>query len=67
MLTVGEPEAWDYTTDGQTTTIEEAVSVDAEIVVLGEASRQTLHFAIIDGAVLWFTDCGTPVAATPSP
>ena len=67
VLKVGEPESWDYTTDGLSTTIALAVPVDADIVVQGKAGRQTLHFAIVDGTVLWFTDCGTPVTATPNP
>jgi hypothetical protein len=57
---VGSPEPWDYTTDGVTTTIPDALDVDAAMTVNGATEATDLHLAIVDGEVRWFTDCGTP-------
>ncbi len=57
---VDSPEPWDYTTDGVTTTILDALRVDASMTENGATEATELHVAIVDGEVRWFTDCGTP-------
>jgi hypothetical protein len=67
VRSIGRPEVWDYVTDGLTTSIADAIPVEADIVIQGSERRQTLHLAAApDGSILWFTDCGTPLA-TPAP
>ena len=53
------PAAWDYVTDGLTTTIDDAWTVP---VTQAEATppERELHFAPVDGTWRWFTDCGNP-------
>ena len=64
---VAAPAPWAYASDGKTTTIPDGRAVDA-LVTSGGASgaspspaSRTLHFHLVDGAVRWFTDCGTPL------
>ena len=54
---------WDYVTDGRTTTIAQAWTVDANVTTLGATSSREVHVAPMDGAVSWFTDCGDPLPA----
>jgi len=67
------PAPWDYVTDGLTTTIPDAIAIDAVVSDLPPgggsptATSRTLHVHVVDGAVRWFTDCGTPTGASPSP
>jgi hypothetical protein len=65
---VAAPAPWDYVTDEKTTTIPDALAVDAVVTGGGingatpSTATRTLHFHLVDGAVRWFTDCGTPLA-----
>jgi len=61
VLEVQEQTAWDYVTDGLTTTIPDAWSLAANQTQGGVTTPETLHFAPSGGAVRWFTDCGTPM------
>lgn len=67
IAAVRAPAPWDYVTDGRTTTIEETLTVDASVTSGGATTVRELHVAIVDGAVRWFTDCGSPLGAPPSP
>lgn len=58
---VQAPAAWDYTTDGLTTSIPDAWAVPGTRTQGGVPVALTFHFAPWDGTVRWFTDC------TPSP
>ena len=58
---VSSPAPWDYTTDGVTTTIPDALAVDASMTAKGSTAATVLRLAIVDGEVRWFTYCGTPL------
>jgi hypothetical protein len=58
---VGPPAPWDYATDGVTTTIPDALAVEATVTANGATEARELHVAIVEGEVRWFTDCGTPI------
>jgi hypothetical protein len=68
ILSIAGPDAWDYVTDGLTTTIPNAYTVQARVtgptasgaVVTQDAE---LHVTIGDGTVLWYTDCGDPLSS----
>ena len=53
------PAAWDYVTDGLTTTIDDAWTVSVTQADATPPERE-LHFALADGTWRWFTDCGNP-------
>jgi hypothetical protein len=67
VTSVGEPETWPYTTDDLATTIEGALTVQAEVTNSGNTIPRELHVVVLDGSVRWFTDCGTPLEASPAP
>jgi len=67
VTSVGEPETWPYTTDEVATTIEDALTVAAQVTSSGNTIERELHVVVLDGAVRWFTDCGTPLGASPAP
>ena len=52
---------WDYTTDGLTVQIPDAITVDASITAKGATETLAFHVAMVDGEVRWFTDCGIPI------
>ena len=58
---VSSPAPWDYTTDGVTTTIPDALAVDASMTAKGSTVATVLRLAIVGHEVRWFTDCGTPL------
>jgi hypothetical protein len=66
VVSVEGPAAWDYTTDGRTTTIPTALTVNAVVtssVAVSPAPTtvpRVIHLALVDGAIRWFTDCGSP-------
>jgi hypothetical protein len=63
-VSVTGPAPWDWETDGQSTTIEEAWTVVVDQVSDGEESRREIHLALAEeGEVAWFTDCGVPLLA----
>ena len=50
--------SWDYTSDGQTTTIADTVFVVANRVAHGQEQQQVdVHVAPVHGDQRWFTDC----------
>lgn len=53
------PAAWDYTTDGLTTTVPDAWAVSVRQPGADPEQRE-LHFAPAEGSWRWFTDCGDP-------
>ena len=68
VLGISGPGPWDYTTDGLTTTIPDAITVDADVTAPDATgtvatTRRDLHVQVVDGEVRWFTDCGTPLGA----
>lgn len=67
VTSVGEPETWPYTTDEVATTIEDALTVAAQVTNSGNTIERELHVVVLDGQVRWFTDCGTPLGARPAP
>jgi hypothetical protein len=53
---------WQYERDGRSIAVENAYTVDANILVAGQSSEQELHYALgDDGNLRWFTDCGDPL------
>lgn len=66
ILAVHDPAPWDYVTDGRTTTIPDAITVDARVTgsdangVISTAERE-LHVQLVGVEVRWFSDCGTPL------
>jgi hypothetical protein len=66
ILSVSGPAPWDYVTDGLTTAVPDAWTVQARVTgpnASGEiATRDAeLHVQVADGMVFWFTDCGEPL------
>lgn len=65
ILAVGAPAAWDYVTDGRSTTIPDAIAVQARVTgptASGDTTvERELHVQVVDGEVRWFSDCGTPL------
>jgi hypothetical protein len=62
VLSVGAPEAWDWTLDGKTDRVENAVPVKIRSTEDGVTFRDVdSHVVVAGGTVRWFTDCGTPV------
>lgn len=61
VLEVQAQAAWDYVTDGRTTSIPDAWAVTANQTQSGVTQAMTLHFAPWNGTVRWFTDCGEPM------
>ena len=61
VLEVRAQAAWDYMTDGLTTTIPDAWSVIANQTEGDVTTPVTVHFAPFGGTVRWFTDCGEPM------
>jgi len=65
ILAVHDPAPWDYVTDDLTTIVADATTVDARVTgpdatgAITTVERE-LHVEIVNGAVFWFTDCGTP-------
>ena len=60
VVSVGPPEAWDWVTDGVTTTIPDTIPVTVRRIgddgtTLVEA---VIHLADVEGEIRWFTDCG---------
>jgi len=67
VTSVGEPETWPYTTDEVATTIVDALTVSALVTNQGNTIDRELHVVVLDDQVRWFTDCGTPLGASPAP
>jgi hypothetical protein len=68
VLGVSGPAPWDYVTDDLTTTVPDAITVDANVTgpdATGAITtvRRDLHVQLVDGVVRWFTDCGEPISA----
>jgi hypothetical protein len=67
ILAVLPPAPWDYVTDGLSTTVADATTVQARVTGPDAGGTITteardLHVQLVDGVVHWFTDCGTPLA-----
>ncbi len=58
--TVTSVPRWDYATDGLSLTLTDVVRVNGRRILDGETSPDEFHFAQLEGAFRWFTDCGTP-------
>ncbi|MBI5288041.1 MAG: hypothetical protein HY873_03620 [Chloroflexi bacterium] len=57
------PQDWVYQVDGISTNIPDTIFLDADVTLGGETQRRVLHFTInTNGALDWFTDCGTPLS-----
>ncbi len=67
IVAVRAPAPWDYVTDERATTIEETLTIDARVTSGGSTAPRELHVTIVAGEVRWFTDCGAPLRASPSP
>lgn len=68
VLGVSAPAPWDYVTDDLTTTVPDAITVDANVTGPDSTGaittvRRDLHVQVVDGVVRWFTDCGEPLSA----
>jgi hypothetical protein len=53
---------WDWASDGVSERIADVALVEVSRVVDSETVVQELHFARVDGALRWFTDCGDPIS-----
>jgi hypothetical protein len=66
IVSISGPAPWDYTTDGLTTTVPDAYSVQARVTgpnASGEVATRDaeLHVTVGDSMVFWYTDCGSPL------
>lgn len=65
ITAVRPPAPWDWTLDGRTTTIPDAITVEARVTgptPSGDATADAeIHVQLVDGEVRWFTDCGEPL------
>jgi hypothetical protein len=52
---------YDYASDGQSVTIEGAITIEADVVDHGQTQPVTVHLAKTDGTYAYFSDCGTPL------
>jgi hypothetical protein len=59
----GEPEDFDYASDGLSQIIPDTVVVDAQVTAEGATAAQAVHLAEVDGEFRYFSDCGTPAPA----
>jgi len=57
---LGRPTNFEWTTDGESSTIARTQSVIVTFVAHGSATTQTVHITLVDRHYTWFTDCGTP-------
>jgi hypothetical protein len=60
---VAAPAPWIWDRDGRSTTIPDALAVQADLTANGTTSAQEIHVAPVGGELRWFTDCGTPLSA----
>jgi hypothetical protein len=61
VLAVAAPGPWAWATDGLSREIDGVTTVRLRRTEDGTTSTETdNHVAVVDGHVLWFTDCGTP-------
>ena len=63
IVSVGAPEPWDWTTDGRTTTVVATPVVVKRSSAEGALVDGVIHLAEAEGAIRWFTDCGTPASS----
>lgn len=56
------PAPYDYAPDGQSITIEDALTVAVTFTSDAGTSRQDAHVAPVGSELRWFTDCGDPLA-----
>jgi hypothetical protein len=54
------PAPYDWVTDNETTTVPNTYTLAVDIVEAGAHHDETIHLNVVDGAVTWFLDCGTP-------
>jgi hypothetical protein len=55
------PGPFEWTIDGVTTSIEDALTVNVTRTAAGETSSAEAHIAFVDTELRWFTDCGEPL------
>lgn len=61
VLEVRAPGAWDWTLDGRTDRLTDAIPVRIRTTEDGTTFRDgDAHVVVVDRLVRWFTDCGTP-------
>lgn len=61
-LDVQGPEAWTWEIDGVSIPLEDIYTIDVELTLPeGKELISVLHYALVDGELLWFTDCGEPL------
>ncbi|MEW6716094.1 MAG: HEAT repeat domain-containing protein [Chloroflexota bacterium] len=61
VLGITGPESWVFERDGRSIPVEDAFTVDANLSIGDQTNQQDIHFAMADGIMRWFTDCGTPL------
>jgi hypothetical protein len=63
VVSVSGPAAWAWETDGLSRTLPDTLTVRVRSTLDGQSfTEQDAHVIVAAGKVLWFTDCGTPVA-----
>jgi hypothetical protein len=63
MIEFTGPEPWQWVRDDQSTDIDRAYTIMANVTSQGETTLQELHVSIdMFGLLYWFTDCGGPDA-----
>jgi hypothetical protein len=62
MLLSADQQVFNYETDGVTTEIPDAWSLQIDVELGGSPAQVTMHVRPAeDGGLRWFTDCGEPV------
>jgi hypothetical protein len=57
-----QKQPYDYASDGQSVTIPNTTTVDADVVFEGQTQPVTLHLVEENGLFTYLSDCGTPRA-----
>ncbi len=62
VRSTSEAGAYEFTSDGESATVDDTLTVAVTFTTAGDAGRQDAHVAPVDGELRWFTDCGDPIA-----
>ena len=62
VLQLSGPGDWVFERDGTSTPIQDAYTIEANFTLPeGQVNPAVAHFALMDGEMSWFTDCGDPL------
>jgi uncharacterized ParB-like nuclease family protein len=57
-----QEQPYEYASDGQSVTIPDTTTVEADVVTQGQTQPVTIHLVEKNGQFTYLTDCGTPRA-----